>query len=162
MTRTSLVFSCMLLTALATRGQTPVANEIVIRSAWSGYAIPPHRQIEIRIARDSNDNYSTSDNSRVETVAIENLVRAITDPVNPAPAMKDLGLTEDWLREQFPAVEKKNNELMSHENATARQKALFQRTFETPTGQVRVHIDQAGHHGHVAEIDDGIAWLGSR
>lgn len=128
-----LIFVCAFLITPSAGGQENAVKEILIQSSWSGYAIPPHRQIEIRIAHDSNGRYSTADQSTVDSVLINNLLKAIVAPVNPAPSMRDLGLTEEWLRQQFPAVEKKNNEMESHQDASEAQKALFRRTFETPS-----------------------------
>lgn len=113
-------------------GETPTVAQLVIQSSWSGFAIPPHRQISVHIKRGWDGGYHSADGLVVDSNAIQDLLQAMDAPVNAAPSMADLGITENWLKQHFPAVETKNNELVSHKDASPRQRALYQRTFETP------------------------------
>jgi hypothetical protein len=124
---------CGIAACLCSRADTqPVVKQVVIRSRWAGLALPPHRETLIDISRTTSGNYQRSDGTRVERTRVNGLVSALEASPNQHVDLHDLGIDDRWLTEHFPVAEKGNNELQNHENATAKQRDLFKRTFESP------------------------------
>jgi hypothetical protein len=110
----------------------PVVKEIVIRSEWGGFAIPPHRETIIEILRSPAGKYQSSNGTTVEDSRVATLVSAIRAIPNRKVDLRDLGIDRPWLVDKFAVAEKDNDELQSHEQASESQRDLFRQTFESP------------------------------
>lgn len=109
-----------------------VVNEVVIRSEWAGLAAPPHKETLFRVSRTPSGNYQSTDGKHVELGLLTQLVSALQEPPRLAVVLNDLGIDQEWLRRNVAEAERQNDELQSHEKASARQRALFKETFESP------------------------------
>ncbi len=110
----------------------PVVKEVVIRSEWGGYAIPPHRESIIEISRSSAGIYQRSNGTAVQPSQVAALVAALHAVPNRRVDLRDLGIDGRWLAANFAVAEKRNDELESHEHASEEQRVLFRQTFESP------------------------------
>jgi hypothetical protein len=111
----------------------PVVKQVVIRSEWAGLGIPPDRQSILEISRKPSGVYERSDGTAVEVSRVAALLAALNAAPKPKADLRDLGIDRGWLVGHFALAEKRNDELESHADASARQRALFRETFESPT-----------------------------
>jgi hypothetical protein len=140
---------CGIASCLCSRAAAqPVVNEVVIRSAWGGYALPPHRESIIEISRSSSGIYQRSDGTAVEASQVAALVSALRAVPNRKVDLRDLGIDGRWLVDNFAVAEKRNDELESHEHASERQRDLFRQTFESPAKlePIVANLFSAGRH----------------
>lgn len=113
-------------------GAQQAVNEVVIRSEWTGLAIQPHRQTLFRVSRTPSGTYQSTDGKQVELCLLTQLVFALQEAPRPTVVLNDLGINQEWLRRNVAEAERRNDELQGHEKASARQRALFRGTFESP------------------------------
>ena len=126
----------------------PVVKEVVIRSEWGGYAIPPHRESIIEISRSPSGIFQRSDGTAVEDSQVADLVSALRAIPNRRVDLRDLGIDSRWLADNFAMAEKRNDELENHEQASKRQRDLFRQTFESPAKlePIVASLFSAGRH----------------
>jgi len=122
------VASCLCLPVVAQQ----VVKEVLIRSEWAGHGIPPHRESLFRISITASGAYQSIEGKPVELSLINQLAFALQEVPRPTISVRDLGIDEQWLKQNVAQAVRQNDELEGHENASARQRTLFKSTFENP------------------------------
>jgi hypothetical protein len=77
--------------------QTPRVQTVTIKSAWGGLSFSRPEPVELVIRRQSDGFYLNDE--RVDTGVVEALVTALKLPPIPKPQASNLGITEEWLKE---------------------------------------------------------------
>jgi len=101
-------------------------QEIVIHSGWGGLGTPQDLTVTILATPDGFQ----CDGKPVKPALVRALVSAAQMPPISKPNPGNLGITNSWLRSQLTLVEGGMAAKMSE--ATARQRALFESTFNDP------------------------------